>query len=85
MVCHRCQVEAVKFGINPQGFQRYRCKQCSRTFSDIPARPLDDLRIAPAKAFQAISLLVEGTGIRACERLTGLNRRTVLGILETAG
>jgi len=24
-------------------------------------------------------------GIRACERLTGLNRRTVLGILETAG
>jgi transposase-like protein len=24
-------------------------------------------------------------GIRACERLTGLNRRTVLGILERAG
>ena len=85
MVCHRCQTEAVKFGINAQGFQRYRCKQCSRTFSDIPARPLDDLRVDPEKAFMVIRLLCEGTGIRACERLTGLNRRTVLAVLETAG
>jgi transposase-like protein/IS1 family transposase len=85
VVCHRCQTEAVKFGINRQGFQRYLCKQCSRTFSDIPARPLDDLRIEPEKAFMVIRLLCEGTGIRACERLTGLNRRTVLGILKTAG
>jgi transposase-like protein/IS1 family transposase len=85
MVCHRCQLEAVKCGINGQGNQRYLCKQCHRTFSDIPARPLDDLRIEPEKAFMVIRLLCEGTGIRACERLTGLNRRTVLGILETAG
>lgn len=30
-------------------------------------------------------MLAEGMGIRSCERLTGLNRRTILGILETAG
>jgi IS1 family transposase len=36
------------------------------------------------KAVQVISLLCESTGIRACERLTGLNRRTVLNILEMA-
>jgi IS1 family transposase len=29
--------------------------------------------------------LAEGNGIRSCERLTGLNRRTILNILETAG
>jgi transposase-like protein/IS1 family transposase len=85
VVCHRCQIQALKFGFNPQGLQRYRCKQCGKTFSDIPARPLDDLRIAPKRAYMAIQLLCEGTGIRATERLTGLNRRTVLGILETAG
>src|SRR5207253_1679741 len=68
-----------------KGFQRFRCKQCGKTHSNIPERPLDDLRVAPEKAYQVIHLLAEGTGIRACERLTGLNRRTILGILETAG
>jgi transposase-like protein/IS1 family transposase len=79
------RVEAFKFGFNPQGLQRYRCKYCGKTFSDIPRRPLDDLRVAPEKAFQVVNLLAEGVGIRACERLTQLNRHTVLAILETAG
>jgi IS1 family transposase len=39
-------------------------------------------KVNPVKV---IALLCEGTGIRACERLTGLNRRTVLAILATAG
>lgn len=37
------------------------------------------------KAVQVLALLVEGVGIRACQRLTGLNRQTVLNILEVAG
>lgn len=37
------------------------------------------------KAYQVVHMLVEGVGIRAIERLTGLNRRTVLAILQTAG
>jgi transposase-like protein/IS1 family transposase len=84
VTCHRCQTQAFKFGIQ-NGFQRYRCKTCKRTFSDIPSRPLDTLRVEPAKAYQVIHMLVEGVGIRAIERLTGLNRRTVLAILATAG
>jgi hypothetical protein len=43
------------------------------------------MRIDPAKAYQVIHMLCEGIGIRAIERLTQLNRRTVLSILETAG
>jgi len=37
------------------------------------------------KACQVVNLLCEGMGIRAASRLTGLDRGTVLAILETAG
>lgn len=67
------------------GFQRYRCKSCKKTFSDIPARPLENLRVSPETAHLVVRLLCEGTGVRACERLAGVNRRTVLNILELAG
>lgn len=43
------------------------------------------MRIEPEKAYQVVRLLTEGMGVRACERLTRLNRRTVLGVLEMAG
>jgi len=74
-----------KFGINRQNHQRYRCKQCGKTFADIPPRPLDDLRVPLNRAVQVVHLLCEGVGIRAIERLTQLNRRTVLNVLEVAG
>jgi IS1 family transposase len=75
----------VKCGFNAQGFQRFKCRQCGKTMSDIPARPLPDLRTAPGKVTQVVSLLAEGLGIRSAERLAGLNRRTVLAILKEAG
>ncbi len=76
----------VKFGFfGKERFQRYRCKQCGKTFSYVPERPLDDLRVPMDKALQVLHLLVEGVGIRACERLTGINKKTVLAILEVAG
>ncbi len=74
----------VKFGIR-KNIQRYRCPVCKRTRSDVPQNPLGNLRVRLEKAVQVINLLCESTGIRACERLTGLNRRTILNILETAG
>jgi transposase-like protein/IS1 family transposase len=83
VVCHRCQTEAFKFGVQ-NGYQRYRCKTCKKTFSDIPSRPLDNLRIEPEKAHLIVRLLCEGNGIRACERLAGVNRRTVLNVLSVA-
>ena len=85
MTCHYCRdIEMVKFGIR-NGIQRYQCKVCRRTKSDSPENPLGNLRVPFEKAVQVVSLLTESIGIRACERLTGLNRRTVLGILEAAG
>jgi hypothetical protein len=42
------------------------------------------LRVDFDKACQVVQLLCEGMGIRAVERFTGLNRRTVLNVLEMA-
>lgn len=84
LTCHNCQSVAYKFGFF-KGWQRFRCKTCGRTFTDIPKRPLDELRVEPAKAYQVITLLCEGLGVRAIERITNLSRRTVLSILKTAG
>ena len=84
VVCHRCQIQAFKFGVQ-NGHQRYHCRTCGKTFSDIPEKPLGELRTDESQAIRVIEMLVEGIGIRAIERLTGLNRRTVLGILQVAG
>jgi transposase-like protein/IS1 family transposase len=85
VTCHNCKTECKRFGFTKQGWQRHRCNQCSKTFSEIPERPLDDLRIDPAKAVQVVHLLCEGVGIRAASRLTGVHQQTVLNILEVAG
>jgi IS1 family transposase len=46
---------------------------------------LDGVRIETEKAVQVVNLLVEGVGIRAASRLTGLDQGTILNILRTAG
>jgi IS1 family transposase len=63
--------------------QRYACDRCGKSFSE--SQPLDGLRIETKQVDQVVHLLCESMGIRAIQRLTGLNRRTVLNILETAG
>lgn len=86
MTCHFCKANVKKFGkFGPKKIQRYRCLECGKTFSDEQDRPLDDMRITVEQATQVVSLLVEGVGINAAARLTGLNKRTVLSILALAG
>lgn len=84
VTCHNCHVQCSKIGFQ-NGFQRYRCKQCKRSFSDIPAKPLDNLRVPFEKAAQITHLLVEGVGVRAIERLANVHRDTVLAVLEVVG
>lgn len=63
--------------------QRYRCCKCGTCFSE--SQPLQGVTVEAAKAVQVINLLVEGVGIRAASRLTGLDQKTVLKILASAG
>jgi transposase-like protein len=85
--CHCCQSDEVKksgsYHNKNRMVQRFFCLRCGKSFSE--SQPLDGLRVDFKQACQVVHLLCEGMGIRAIERFTHLNRRTVLGILATAG
>ena len=74
MNCPICQSEARRFGRDRKGSQRFQCLACKKTFADIPANPLGEMRLLMAKAVQVIQLLCEGVSVRATMRVTGVNR-----------
>ena len=86
MQCHCCSGECKKSGSyqnKNRRVQRFFCVRCGKSFRE--EQPLDGLRVDFKQAGKVVHMLCEGIGIRAIERLTGLNRRTVLNILESAG
>ena len=87
MTCARCNHTAKKFGrYGKARIQRYRCTSCSATFSDPkPESPLGTMRTELDAAARAIQCLIEGCSIRTTERLTGLNRNTIMRLLVVAG
>jgi len=85
MTCHNCQTECKRFGKNKAGHQRFRCRQCSRTFTDPGPRPLGDMRLPLDRALLCLQLLLEGNSVRSTERIVGVHRDTILALLEVAG
>lgn len=89
MTCHNCSSICKKFGkFGPQRIQRYRCKQCKRTFSEeheTPKGPLGDMRISIDKAEMILKLMLEGMSIRSIQRITGAHQQTILDLLVIAG
>jgi transposase-like protein len=79
MTCHNCSSLCKKFGkFGPQRIQRYRCKQCKRTFSEEhekPQGPLGDMQISLDKAETILKLMLEGMSIRSIQRITGAHQR----------
>jgi IS1 family transposase len=65
--------------------QRYRCKDCSLTFSELRHKPLGAHSLEQRKAITALSLLLEGMSIRATSRLTGVHKNTILSLILTVG
>lgn len=86
MTCYCCNGPTKRFGhyenLN-RIVQRYRCTRCGKTFSE--TQPLSGIRTDAGEAVRVIGLLCESVGIRATSRLTGLDQKTVLRILESAG
>lgn len=74
-----------KDGKDRKGQQRFKCLQCGRRWTDTGSKPIGNMRIDLDKAAFAINLLLEGTSIRACERLTGLNRDTICDLILVVG
>jgi transposase-like protein/IS1 family transposase len=85
MVCDNCQANCQRFGKHRNGLRRFRCVPCKRTFTEPHRRILDTMYISQEKAVLALQLLVEGNSIRSTERITGLDRNTIMSLLVRAG
>jgi transposase-like protein/IS1 family transposase len=85
MNCPTCNTPARKFGKDRNGLQRFRCPSCKKTFLELHQRPLGEMRLPLEKAVSVIQHLVEGCSIRATERITGVEKRTILSLLALAG
>ncbi len=85
MTCPTCNAQTKKFGKDRNGLQRFRCLSCKKTFLEPHKRPLDDMRLPIEKAVSVIQHLVEGCSIRTTERITGVEKRTILSLLALVG
>jgi len=74
-----------KHGHDRHGNQRFRCLLCGTTWIPAQPKPFGDMRIDKTKAVLALRMLLEGNSIRSVERLTGIHRDTILGLLEVLG
>lgn len=85
MTCHNCQIQAVKIGKDRKGNQRFRCNSCRKTFQEPREKPLDNMRLPMEKALLCLRLLVEGNSIRSVERITGVEKTTIINLLVLTG
>jgi len=88
MTCTKCQHQVCKkFGyFGKRRIQRWRCTSCNSTFCQPHDKLTRDTMTAnPVAAERALHCLLEGCSIRSTERLTGLNRNTIMRLLIVAG
>jgi transposase-like protein/IS1 family transposase len=85
MVCHSCRVDCGRYGRDRYGHQRYRCRQCSKTFLEPREKPLEGMYLPTARAKMILKMLCEGVSVRSIERLSETHRDTILRLLVVAG
>jgi len=85
MTCKNCCLDARRFGKDRKGFQRFRCPNCSRTFTAPHNGHVHGMYVSKERAESVLRLFVEGTSVRSIERITGMHRDTILRLLTVAG
>jgi transposase-like protein/IS1 family transposase len=87
MECQHCQSKTKKFGRTTDGRQRYRCLTltCRKITVEARERVLPGIKVPDERALMVLQLLCEGVSVRAVERLTGTEKRTILRLLVLAG
>ena len=86
MDCTHCGSQGTRrFGTDRRGRQRHQCRDCGRTFTDLPPDPRAGVRIDHRRAEFALRLLLEGMSIRATQRLTGVHRDTLCRLVYNVG
>src|SRR2546425_2075565 len=85
MTCGACKIHCQRFGKHRNGLRRFRCAQCKCTYTEHHRRTLDAMYISEDRAVLALQLLLEGNSIRSTERITKLDRNTIMSLLVRAG
>src|SRR5271157_4234174 len=85
MTCGACHVSCQRFGKHRNGLRRFRCPQCKRTYTEAHERTLGTMYVPADRAALAVQLLIEGNSIRSTERITKLDRNTIMRVLVLAG
>lgn len=85
MICPDCEIRCASFGKHRNGLRRFRCVQCKRTYTEPHDNLLGSMTVPIEKAVLALKMLVEGSSIRAIERITELHRDTIMRLLVLAG
>lgn len=85
MNCPNCNSLPKKNGKDRNGNQRFKCLVCGITYIEPKNKPLGNMYLPEEKALMCLNLLVEGNSIRATERITNVNRNTILSLIETVG
>jgi transposase-like protein/IS1 family transposase len=85
MTCEACKVDCQRFGKHRNGLRRFRCPICKKTYTEAHERTLDSMYVPADRAALAVQLLIEGNSIRSTERITKLDRNTIMRLLVLAG
>ena len=85
MSCPECGGKCQRFGKHRNGLRRFRCPKCRKTYTEPHKRTLGTMYVPQDKALLAVQLLLEGNSIRSTERITGLDRNTIMKVLVLAG
>lgn len=85
MTCGTCDIECQRFGKHRNGLRRFRCPRCHKTYTEAHSRMLGTMYLSEPKALLALQLLIEGNSIRSTERITGIDRNTIMRLLVVAG
>ncbi len=85
MTCHNCRTECKRHGKDRNGNQRFKCRQCSKTFLEPRENPLDGMYLPIEKAEMVLKLLLEGSSVSSVERATEVHHTTILKLLVLAG
>jgi transposase-like protein len=83
--CHNCRTECKRHGPDRKGNQRFKCRQCSKTFLEPKEKPLDGMYLPIRKAEMVLRLLLEGSSVSSVERITEVHHGTILKLLVLAG
>ncbi len=85
VTCQICSVTCLRDGKHRNGLRRFRCPKCKKAYTEPHRRTLDTMYISRDRAAMALRLLLEGNSVRSTERITGMDRNTVMSLLLKAG